>query len=54
VRKSSAATAQVAWGFRHVLAGQFEELILAIVVEGFLGKIGEQTREYALYARSVA
>ena len=54
IRKSSAAMAQVAWGIRHALADGFEELIFALVVEGFLGRIGEQTREYALYSRSLA
>jgi hypothetical protein len=51
VRKSSAALAQVAWAFRRSFEDGFEEFIAAIVVQGFLSRIGEPTREYALYAR---
>ena len=53
VRSSSAAMAQVAWCLRHGVDGGFEELIVALAVEGFVGKIGQQTREYALYSRSI-
>lgn len=53
VRGSSAAMAQVAWGLRHAIDGGFEEIVVALVVEGWLSKIGEQTREYTLYARAL-
>jgi hypothetical protein len=52
-RGSSAAMAQVAWGLRHAAAGGFEDIVVALVVEGWLSKIGEQTREYMLYARAL-
>jgi hypothetical protein len=50
-RKSSAAMAQVAWGLRHVQTDGFEDVVVALVVEGFLEKIGDRTRDYALYMR---
>jgi hypothetical protein len=52
-RRSSAAMAQVAWGLRHAITGGFEDAVVALVVEGWLSKIGEQTREYTLYARAI-
>lgn len=51
VRHTSAAMALLAWSFRRALADGFEELLVALAVEGFLGKVGRQTREYALYSR---
>jgi hypothetical protein len=45
--------AQVAWGLRHVITGGFEDAVVALVVEGWLSKIGEQAREYTLYARAI-
>jgi hypothetical protein len=45
--------AQVAWGLRHAVAGGFDDIVVALVVEGWLSKIGEQTREYTLYARAL-
>jgi hypothetical protein len=52
-RRTSAAMAQVAWAFGRALASDCDEFLISLVVEGFLNRIGEQTREYALYARPV-
>ena len=52
-RRSSTAMAQVAWGLQHAIAGGFNHVVVALVVEGWLSKIGEQTREYALYGRAL-
>ena len=52
-RRSSSAMAQVAWGLQHAIAGGFNDAVVALVVEGWLSRIGEQTRDYALYARSL-
>jgi hypothetical protein len=51
-RTGSAALAQVAWGVRGALTGGFEKVVVALAVEGFVSRIGEQTREYALYSYS--
>jgi hypothetical protein len=53
LRKTSAAMAQMNWALSHALEDGFDELVVALVVEGFLGKIGERTREYTLYWRSL-
>jgi hypothetical protein len=53
VRSSSAAMAQMAWALRKAIDGGFEDIIVALAVEGFLSRIGEQTRDYTLYARSI-
>jgi hypothetical protein len=50
-RRSSAAMAQVAWGLRHAIAGGFKDVVVALVVEGWLSRIGEQTTEHTLYGR---
>ena len=52
-RRSSTAMAQVAWGLQHAIVGGFNDVVVALVVEGWLSRIGEQTREYALYARTL-
>jgi hypothetical protein len=49
VRASSAATAMLAAVLRQALAGGYQRIVVALAVEGFVSKIGEQTREYALY-----
>jgi hypothetical protein len=49
-RSSSAAMALVNSGIRHAVEGGFEEVVVALAVEGFISRIGEQTREYALYS----
>jgi hypothetical protein len=54
MRHGSAAMAQVAWGFRAGRTGGFKRIVAALVVEGFLGRIGEATREYTLYGRAIA
>jgi hypothetical protein len=53
LRKTSAATALVDWAMRRAVEDGYEQAIVALAVEGFLSKIGEQTREYALYWRSL-
>jgi hypothetical protein len=53
VRHTSAAMALLAWSFRRAWSDGFEDLLVALAVEGFLGKVGKQTREYALYSRTV-
>ena len=53
VRQTSAAMAQIAWGLRRAVADGFDDIVVALVVDGFLSRIGEQTREHALYARAV-
>jgi hypothetical protein len=52
VRASSAAMAQIAAVLRHAVDGGYDKLVVALAVEGFVSRIGEQTREYALYAYS--
>jgi len=52
-RRSSAALAQVVWGLQHAVAEDFNDAVVALVVEGWLSRIGEQTREYALYGRTL-
>jgi hypothetical protein len=52
-RQSSAAMAQVAWGLRRAIADGFERVVFALAVEGFLRKIGELTREYTMYGRTL-
>lgn len=52
-RRSSTAMAQVAWGLQHAIAGGFNDVVVSLVVEGWLSKIGEQTREYTLYGRAL-
>jgi len=52
-RRSSTAMAQVAWGLRHAVAGGYTEVVVALVVEGWLSKIGEQTKEHTLYTRAL-
>jgi hypothetical protein len=51
-RVGSAAMAQVNWGLRTAVEGGFERVVIALAVEGFISRIGDQTREYALYAYS--
>ena len=48
-RRGSAAMAQIAWSVARGLADGFEQFVVALAVEGFISRIGEQTREYALY-----
>ena len=45
--------AQVVWGLQHAVAEDFNDAVVALVVEGWLSRIGEQTREYALYGRTL-
>ena len=45
--------AQIAWGLRRAVNDGFDDVVFALVVEGFLQRIGEQTREHTLYARQV-
>jgi hypothetical protein len=52
-RHSTAATAQVAWAFRQAVSGEFDECVLSLVIEGFLSRIEEPTREHTLYARAI-
>jgi hypothetical protein len=52
-RKTTAAMAQVSWALREGIRDGFEELIVALAVAGFVSKIGDQTREYTLYSRSL-
>jgi len=47
------AMAQVAWGLRHAVAGGYTDVVVALVVEGWLSKIGEQTKEHTLYTRAL-
>jgi hypothetical protein len=54
LRKTSAAMAQMNWALRRSLEDGYDEPVIALAVEGFLGKIGERTREYTLYWRSLA
>ena len=53
IRHTSAAMAQIAWGLRRALKDGFDDVVCALVVEGFLQRIGEQTREHTLYARQL-
>jgi hypothetical protein len=53
-RNTSAVLAQVASTFRQGVARGFDNLIVALAIDGFLGRIGERTREYAMYARSLS
>jgi hypothetical protein len=53
LRKTSAAMAQMNWALRRSLEDGFDDLVIALAVEGFLGKIGERTREHTLYWRSM-
>jgi hypothetical protein len=52
-RRSSMAMAQVAWGLRHAIAGGYTDVVVALVREGWISRIGEQTKEYTLYARAI-
>ena len=52
-RGSSAAMAVLAWSLRHAVNAGFEDVVIALVVEGFLEKVGKRTREYTLYSRSL-
>ena len=52
-RQSSAAMAQVAWALHRAVSEGFERVAIALVVEGFLRRIGELTREYTLFGRTV-
>jgi hypothetical protein len=51
IRHTSAAMAQIAWGLRRAVKDGFDDVVFALVVEDFLQRIGEQTREHTLYAR---
>jgi hypothetical protein len=53
-RKSSAASAIMAWAFRRAVTDGYDEVVASLVVEGFLSKVGELTREHALYARALS
>ena len=53
VRQTSAAMAQVAWALRRAVVDGFDDVVVALVVEGFVQRIGEQTREHTLYARAL-
>jgi hypothetical protein len=53
-RHHSGAMAVLAWGLHHAINGGFEDVVIALVVEGFLGKVGKRTREYSLYSRSLS
>jgi hypothetical protein len=53
IRQTSAAFAQLVSVFGRALADGFSEFMVALVTEGFLEKIGESTREYTLYSRSL-
>jgi hypothetical protein len=54
VRAKTAAMAQVAWALRTGMSSGYERQVIALAVEGFLGRIGEMTREYTLYGRAIA
>ena len=47
VRASSAAMAMITAAIRQALAGGYQRIVVALAVEGFISRIGEQTREYA-------
>jgi hypothetical protein len=49
-RTGSAAMAPIAWALRHAVTAGYDRLVVALAVEGFLTRIAEQTREYALYS----
>ncbi len=53
VRQSPAAMAQVAWSLRRAVSDGFERVVIALAVEGFLRRIGELTREYTLFGRTL-
>jgi hypothetical protein len=53
-RQSSAATAIMAWAFGVAAAEGYTQAIMSLVVEGFLSKTAEPTREHTLYARRIA
>jgi hypothetical protein len=53
-RQASAAMAQVAWALRRAVEDGFQDVLYALVIDGFLSRISEQKREYTLYGRSVA
>ena len=52
-RRSSTASAIMAWAFRRAVTDGFTDVVVSLVVEGFLAKVGDLTREYALYGRSL-
>jgi hypothetical protein len=45
---------QIAWALRRAVHDGFDEVVAALVVEGFLTDLGDQTREHTLYARTIA
>ena len=53
-RSTSAAMALVAFALRGGQRGGFDRLLAAVTIEGFLSDIGDQTREYTLYGRSIS
>ncbi len=53
-RRSSAASAIIAWAFRRAATDGVEDVVVSLVVEGFLSKVGEVTREHTLYGRTVS
>ena len=52
-RRSSAAMASVAWTFRRGVMEGFDEGVAGPVAEIWLNRLGEQTRQYTLYGRSI-
>ena len=53
-RKSSAASAIMAWAFRRAVTDGYEDVMASLVVEGFLSNVGDMTREHTLYGRAVS